>query len=44
METLRTSLVGEEPWKEDFGSSYSDKTPEVEWLSSFEKSEGKKMV
>lgn len=37
-------MVGEETWKEDFSSSYSDKTPEVEWLSVFEKSEGENKV
>lgn len=31
-------------WKEDFSSSYRDKTPEVEWLSVFEKSEGENKV
>lgn len=44
MGTLRVSVVGEETWKEDFSSSYSDKTPEVEWLSVFEKSEGENKV
>lgn len=44
VETLRISLVGKEAWKEDFSSSYSAKTPEVEWLALFEKSEGEKVV
>lgn len=42
METLRISLVGKEAWQEDFSASYSAKTPEVEWHSLFEKSEGEK--
>lgn len=34
--------MGEETGEEDLSPSYSNKTPEVEWLYFFEKSEGGK--